>query len=516
MAEMSLESSYALPSVGTAPRTVFANQRTLEILEQRRASSRSRRRGWLMRRMLLLADIVALAATFAVVEFAFGAGSAANHHFGAAGEYALLLATIPGWIVIARIYGLYDRDEERTHHPTSDDFTRVFHLVTVGTWLLFVTDWLLGVGHPDVSKAMALWALAIVLITTSRSIARHVCRRSLAYVQNTVIVGAGDVGQGIARKLLRHPEYGLNLVGFIDNQPRARQDGLDHVALLGGTDHLVEMVRLFDVERVLIAFTTDSSEQTLEILRSLNELDVQVDIVPRLYEFVSESVKVDTLEGIPVIALPPPRMTRSSATVKRAVDVIGALVGLALTAPLFMFIAWRVKRDSPGPIFFRQTRLGKNRNDFTALKFRTMKVDVDTSVHKKYIEETMDPRVAQSVNGIYKLDRGDAITRSGHWLRKTSLDELPQLINVLRGDMSLVGPRPCIEYETEHFLPHHFDRFLVPAGITGLWQVTARAHSTFREALDMDVAYARGWSLGLDLRLLVRTPLQILSRKATA
>ena len=209
--------------------------------------------------------------------------------------------------MIARIYGLYDRDEERTHHPTSDDFTRVFHLVTVGTWLLFVTDWLLGVAHPDLSKAMALWALAIVLITTSRSVARHVCRRSLAYVQNTVIVGAGDVGQGIARKLLRHPEYGMNLVGFIDNQPRARQDGLDHVALLGGTDHLVEMVRLFDVERVLIAFTTDSSEQTLEILRSLNELDVQVDIVPRLYELVSQSVKVDTLEGVPVIALPPPR-----------------------------------------------------------------------------------------------------------------------------------------------------------------------------------------------------------------
>ena len=516
MAEMSLESSYALPSVGVAPRTVFANQRTLEILEQRRSSPRSRRRGWLMRRMLLLADIVALAATFAIVELAVGPGSAANQHFGAGLEYGLMLATIPGWIVIANIYGLYDRDEERTHHPTSDELTRVFHLVTVGTWLLFLVGWMLGVAHPSLTKAMTLWALAIVSITTARSVARFMCRRSLAYLQNTLIVGAGDVGQGIARKLLRHPEYGMNLVGFIDNQPRARQDGLDHVALLGGTDNLVEMVRLFDVERVLIAFSSDSSEQTLEILRSLNELDIQVDIVPRLYELVGPSVKIDTLEGVPVIALPPPRMTRSSAVTKRAVDVIGALVGLLLTAPLFLFIAWRVKRDSPGPIFFRQTRLGKNRREFTALKFRTMKVDVDTSVHKKYIEETMDPRVAQTVNGMYKLDRGDAITRSGHWLRKTSLDELPQLINVLRGDMSLVGPRPCIDYETEHFLPHHFDRFLVPAGITGLWQVTARAHATFREALDMDVAYARGWSLGLDLRLLIRTPLQILGRKATA
>jgi undecaprenyl-phosphate galactose phosphotransferase len=127
----------------------------------------------------------------------------------------------------------------------------------------------------------------------------------------------------------------------------------------------------------------------------------------------------------------------------------------------------------------------------------------------------MDPRTAPTVNGIFKPG-GDAITKSGRWLRNTSLDELPQLLNVLKGEMSLVGPRPCIRYETEHFEPHHFDRFLVPAGITGLWQVTARAHATFREALDMDVAYAHGWSLGLDLRLLCRTPIEAFARRATA
>ena len=517
MAEMSLESSYALPSIGTAQRTVFANQRTLEILEQRRTSGKTHRRGWLMRRMLVLADVVALATTFAVVELVFGAGSGAYNHIGAGLEYAVLLGTIPGWILISRLYGLYEQDEERTHHPTSDELSRVFHLVTVGVWLLFVSEWFIGVAAPSLPKAMALWGIAIAFITVARSVARFWCRRSLTYLQNTVIVGAGDVGQSMARKMLRHPEYGFNLVGFVDNQPRARQDGLDHVALLGGTDHLGELVRMLDVERVVIAFSNESSEETLELLRSLNELDVQVDIVPRLYELVSPSVKIDTLEGVPVINLPPPRLTHSAALIKRTVDIIGALVGLALTAPLFIYIAWRVKRDSPGPIFFRQTRLGKGRREFTALKFRTMKVDVDTSVHQKYIEESMDPRSAQTHNGVYKLDRGDAITHSGHWLRKTSLDELPQLINVLRGDMSLVGPRPCIEYETENFLPHHFDRFLVPAGITGLWQVTARAHSTFREALDMDVAYVRGWSLGLDIRLLLRTPFALLrQRKATA
>jgi lipopolysaccharide/colanic/teichoic acid biosynthesis glycosyltransferase len=128
----------------------------------------------------------------------------------------------------------------------------------------------------------------------------------------------------------------------------------------------------------------------------------------------------------------------------------------------------------------------------------------------------MDRSQTPEGNGLFKLERDDAITPFGHFLRKTSLDELPNFFNVLRGDMSLVGPRPCLQYETEHFQQHHFERFLVPAGITGLWQVTARAHATFGEALDMDVSYARNWSLGLDLWLLLRTPMHVLRRKGTA
>jgi exopolysaccharide biosynthesis polyprenyl glycosylphosphotransferase len=510
-----LNGAVPLPGGLLGELTAETSRRTLDILEHRRRSAHPRRRGWLVRRMLLLADLVGLVTAFFIVEVLFGAGSGPGNAAPGLDEFLLLLATLPGWIVIAKLYGLYDQDEERTHHPTTDDFGGVFNLVTVGVWLFLSVTWITGIADPDLSKMIAFWALAVALVTSARAFARAGCRRSISYLQNTIIVGAGDVGQQVARKLLRHPEYGINLVGFVDSHPLPRQDGLDSVSLLGPSEMLPQLVRLLDVERVIVAFSNDTPEETLAIVRSLGGADVQIDTVPRLFELVSPSVQIDTLEGLPLIELPAPRISPSSRLIKRSLDVVGASIGLILTAPLFAFFAWRVKRSSPGPVFFRQTRLGQDQREFTALKFRTMRVGADTSSHREYIKRTMDPRVAPSSNGLYKPEASDAITPFGGFLRRTSLDELPQLINVLRGDMSLVGPRPCIGYETEHFLPHHFDRFLVPAGITGLWQVTARAHATFREALDMDVAYARGWSLGLDLRLLCRTPLEAFGRRAT-
>jgi exopolysaccharide biosynthesis polyprenyl glycosylphosphotransferase len=519
MAEIELESTLSLRPErlnGAGRLDHLADRRTIEILEHRRKMRQPRRRGWLIRRALLSADVVSLAAAFLAVEMIFGPGNAARGRIDSLGEYALFVVSLPGWIVIAKLYGLYDQDEERTHHPTTDDLVGVFNLVTLGTWLFYAGTRLSGIAHPNLNKVIASWALAIALVTVARCCARALCRRSISYLQNTIIVGAGEVGQAVARKLLRHPEYGINLVGFVDADPKPLEDGLEHVTLLGPPDFLSDLVRLLDVDRVLIAFSADAPEKTLELARSLSEQDVQIDIVPRLFELVNTNVKIDTVEGLPLVELPPPRLSRSSFAVKRAFDIIVASIALVLTSPLFAYFAWRIKRDSPGPVFFRQQRLGLNRQEFTALKFRTMTADADTSAHREYIKRTMDPHIAPNGNGLYKLERADEITPFGRWLRSTSLDELPQLINVVRGEMSLVGPRPCIAYETEHFLPHHFDRFLVPAGITGLWQVTARAHATFREALDMDVAYARGWSLGLDLRLLCRTPLQVFGRKATA
>jgi exopolysaccharide biosynthesis polyprenyl glycosylphosphotransferase len=335
-------------------------------------------------------------------------------------------------------------------------------------------------------------------------------------VQRTIVVGGGEVGQLVARKLLHHREYGVELLGIVDEDPKRRRADLGELPLLGSVSELRSIVANQDVERVVIAFSNHDDGRTAEVVRSVRAAGVQIDIVPRLYELLGPGVDVHAVEALPLMGLPSQHVSRSALAVKRSIDIIGAAVALLILSPLFAVIAWKVRGSSPGPIFFRQTRLGLGMEEFTALKFRTMWADTDAREHRAYIAGTMDAGAAAGANGLYKLERSDAVTPYGRWLRKTSLDELPQLINVLRGDMSLVGPRPCIPYETERFKPHHFERFLVPAGVTGLWQVTARAYSSFGEALDMDVLYARSWSLGLDLRLLFRTPLQLLRQESTA
>ncbi len=469
-----------------------------------------------MRRALVAADLFGLSLAFGLVEGLYietGAGA-----LSPIGEVILFLATLPLWVVVAKLHGLYDQDEERANHSTVDDLVGVFNLVTAGVWVLFAASWFLpGVNTISAGKLVSFWTIAITFVTLGRTVARGLCRRSLAYVQNTVIVGGGDVGQLIGRKLLAHPEYGLHLVGFVDANPRERRSDFGPLRMLGGPDELCRIVRTYDIERVIFAFSQQAELDTLTLIRELKQFDVQIDVVPRVFEVVGPRVGIHTVEGVPLIGLPPTRPLRSSRALKRAIDVVGATTMLVLAAPAFAFIVWRVHRDSPGPVFFRQERLGLNGEPFTMLKFRSMVVDTDPAAHREFVSSITDSRSGPADGGLYKLDQADKVTPFGRWLRRTSLDELPQLINVLRGEMSLVGPRPCLEYETKLFEPHHFDRFLVQPGLTGLWQVTARAHASFGEALEMDVVYARDWSLGLDLNLLLRTPREMLrQRNATA
>jgi exopolysaccharide biosynthesis polyprenyl glycosylphosphotransferase len=480
--ELSGDGSVARPSISVA----YAEGRHRRI-----------RRGWLVRRLLLAGDILGLLTAFVATELLLG-----NQPTDA----AIFVAVIPAWVVAAKLSGLYDHDDERAGHSTTDEFANVFGLVTLGVWLFYASSWILGATSPSQPKLATFWLFAIATVTASRAAARAIARRQTAYLQNTIILGAGDVGQLIGRKLLQHPEYGINLIGFVDSEPRERREDLGDLQLLGGPNDVEEIVRQNDVERVIIAFSNDPHDDLLNVVHRLRQHNLQIDVVPRLFEAVNPKVGIHTVEGLPLLSLPPSRIFRSSRLCKRCLDLVGASVLVALTAPLMGVIAVLIRRDSPGPIFFRQTRLGMDMREFTLFKFRTMREGTDEEPHRAYIRGTMDSSALPASNNLYKLERSEAVTRIGRWLRITSLDELPQLLNVLRGDMSLVGPRPCIPYEIEFFAPQHFERFLVPAGLTGLWQVEARAHSTFGEALQFDVAYARGWSHGLDLRLLARTP----------
>ena len=478
------------------------SERTREITERRRRTGIIRSRGWLVRRLLLAADLVGLIAALLLAELIVTTATHAGV-MSARDEILVFLASLPAWVVIAKLYGLYDHDEERTDHSTVDDFGGVFHMVTVCTWLFWVITQLTGLAHPTMPKVVIFWAAAVVLISAGRAAGRAIARKNVAYIQNTVIVGAGDVGQLIAKKLLNHPEYGLNLVGFVDAQPKERREDLEHLALLGDTSRLPAIVRLFDVERVIIAFSNESHEETLELLRSTNDLDVQIDIVPRLFELVGPGVGIHTIEGLPLVGLPPGRLARSSRLLKRSMDLALTMPALVLLTPVFALIALLIKISSPGPILFRQVRMGAGDQTFRIFKFRSMIADADARKDEfahlnKHLQNGGDPRM-------FKIPDDPRVTRVGSWLRRFSLDELPQLLNVLLGQMSMVGPRPLILEEDSHVRDWARRRLNIKPGITGPWQVLGRTDIPFEEMIRLDYLYVTNWSLGQDARLIART-----------
>ncbi|MDP9255102.1 MAG: sugar transferase [Actinomycetota bacterium] len=465
-------------------------------------------------RLLVASDTLALLSAFLislVVSSSMG-GEAALQLRG----FVFFGATLPAWLVGARLYGLYRADGRPAMYRTVHEWMSLGHLVVIGTVAFWIVARVTRIDEPAPDQLVVFAASAIAFLTGGRVAARALARRCDGYAQSAVIVGAGEVGQLVARKLLRHPEYGIKLVGFVDTPPKQWRPDIARVPLLGVVDDLASIVRTFAVDQVIVAFSRQNDQDTLARVRQLVGLNVRVDVVPRMFEMIGPNAGLPDVEGIPLVSISPRPRSAASLRVKRAIDVAGASVGLILTTPVFLWAVWRIPRETAGPVFYRQTRLGAGMQEFTMLKFRTMTVDADQSPHHAYVERAMNGELINDVGELYKLDRRDVVTPTGRWLRKTSLDELPQLINVLQGTMSLVGPRPCMAYETEYFAAHHYERFLAPPGITGLWQVTARAHASFPEALEMDVVYVRDWSLALDLSLILRTPVEVLrQRKAT-
>jgi exopolysaccharide biosynthesis polyprenyl glycosylphosphotransferase len=456
---------------------------------------------------LAFADAAALGAAF------FFAHATTGTVFGLLGML-LLGALLLSWLTVANIAGLYSRELKAPDHSTVDEIVQLLAMLSGGAWICAVVI-LVVVGDPPLSAIAVFWAVALPLVVGGRSLARGIVRASHSSRQRAVIVGAGDIGQLVARKLMQHPEYRIDVVGFADDNPKQMRREMAGVPVLGSPSELPQLVAAYSISRAIFAFTSDAHESFIDAIRALDGADVEIDVVPRLFEVMTPIADVRTVEGIPLLGFTPRTLSPTGRVVKRVMDVVGSLLVLLLVAPLFAVVALAIKLDTRGPVFFRQNRLGRGMVPFTMLKFRTMRVDTDTTIHRDYIKTLMDTTISPDAGNLYKLDQTSQVTTTGRWLRRLSLDELPQFINVLKGDMSLVGPRPCMPYETDLFEPHHFVRFSVPAGVTGLWQVTARARTTFKEALDLDVTYVRSWSLGLDLRLLCRTPVKILKGDST-
>ncbi|MHB8468721.1 MAG: exopolysaccharide biosynthesis polyprenyl glycosylphosphotransferase [Gaiellaceae bacterium] len=502
---MTVSDPAAVSGVGVlrGDRAALVSERTAELLRRRHGRSHFKRRGWIVRRALLAADLLGLTVAFVLAELAFGFSGGGN--LDRAAEIGLFACALPVWVLAAKVYGLYERDEERTDHTTTDDFGGVFHMVTMGVWVVVIAQWLTRFAHLETHKLLLFWVIAIIAVASSRALARSLCRGHILYLQNTVVVGAGDVGRQVACKLLKHPEYALNLVGFVDTEPPdlAADSELEHIPFLGAPGELLTLVSWLDVERVIVAFPPLEESDTLDLVRSLNAAEVQVDIVPRLFDLVSPGLGIHTIEGLPLIGLPPSRLSRSSRLLKRGLDIVAASAALIALAPLFAWIAWRIKRDSPGSVFFRQQRMGAENRSFSILKFRTMVVDA----------EARKPEIAQlnvySRNGggatLFKVRDDPRVTPIGRFLRRYFLDELPQLLNVLRGEMSIVGPRPLVLDEDVHVGDWGRRRLSLKPGMTGAWQVLGASEVGFQEMLRLDYLYVSNWSLWGDVRLVCKT-----------
>jgi undecaprenyl-phosphate galactose phosphotransferase len=459
--------------------------------------SRRAGRGRLVRRALAAADVVGLTAAFMLALADYGSRATRTDSFSLGWETGLFVATLPGWLLLAKLNGLYDRDEEHAGHTTADDLIGIVKVVTIGAWLLFVTTWLTRVASPYPPKLITFWGLAIVFVVLARLVARAYCRRRRAFIQNAIIVGGGETAELLARTFSKRTDYGVNLLGFVD----AAGGQSTAIPYLGRVESLGELVRRHHVDRVILEFPTLPREQMTEVVRDLRRRDVQVDIVPRLYELLAPGADIHAVEGLPMVGLPPMRAERSLRALKRGFDVVGAAAGLILVAPVFACIALCIKLDSAGPVFYRHVRIGEGGRRFRLIKFRTMVVGASL----QFEEMLRDPGRRAEFERTQKLVDDPRVTSVGRMLRRLSVDELPQLVNVLVGHMSLVGPRPVTRAELARYESDADTLLTFRPGVTGYWQINGRSDTAWEDRVRLDLSYIHGWSLKLDFLILGKT-----------
>jgi len=339
------------------------------------------------------------------------------------------------------------------------------------------------------SRLTLVTAFAYIFAFTTLS--RFASFRAIQYLhrhgvgnRNVLIFGTGPTARRLQKKFVQVPTLGLNLAGFVSEESGRAGEKLERSQIVGGCDELEWLVRRYKISEVFVAMPEVAEERIMAIVESLERLGVVYHVVPRFVHLLSHKVKIESLDSIPLITRPDRTQSFMSAALKRSVDLLLSVVILLLGAPLFIASAILIKRESPGPVFFRQTRIGKDGVPFRMIKFRTMHVTAPPDAPTP--NRSDDPR----------------ITNIGRFLRRYSLDEVPQILNVLKGEMSLVGPRPEMPFIVDGYGPMERERLRVKPGLTGLWQISYARGEAIHDNIDYDIYYIENQSLLLDLMIL--------------
>jgi exopolysaccharide biosynthesis polyprenyl glycosylphosphotransferase len=453
-------------------------------------------RDYRLRRMLMVGDVIGLLIAIGSWEL-IGADDAASHALWA-------LPTIPAWIALMVVYGLYSSGLRRVTHSTIDDIPALAHVFLLGSVAMWLYFHITPPGTLNFLDLLAFVAVGFIAVLVLRSIARMVGARLLGS-ERVLFVGSGPMTPMLARQILCQPAHGLDPVGALTRYESAEWPlPVKTLGRLGEVDPS-ELLVSNRIDRVMVSAEGVDDELLLDLINACRTLGVKVSALPSLAAMMGPAATIDQLEGITLISLNPPALARSSRIFKRGMDLVGAGLLLILSAPIWIVATIAIKLDSPGPVLFRQERIGRGGKPFRLAKFRSMVTDA---------EDQREALLAQSrQQGWLDLEQDPRITRVGRVLRLTSLDELPQLWNVARGDMSLVGPRPLIPQEDQNVSGWARGRLDLTPGITGMWQVLGRVNIPFEQMVMIDFIYVANWSLWTDITLLLKTLPVVLSRR---
>lgn len=454
------------------------------------------RRDMVFRRSLALADLFAFLASYAVLDLTFSRQLTVS---------PLSVVGLLTLFVVAKVIGLYDRDQTLLHKTTLDEAPKLFQIATLGalcSWL--AGNYVISGGPIDRAGALTLWACLLVFLVLARAGARMVALR-IVPSERCFFIGDAETASTIGSKLAERGSFNAELVGSIDpvDVPTWSTDALSAPRL----PEIRELARSLGVQRAIVAPDSMEPEAMLNLICTLEAVDVKVSVLPRLLQVVGSSVEFDDLDGMSVMGVRRFALSRSSTLVKRAFDLTVSLIGLLAVAPLMVVIALAIKLEARGrgPVFFKQCRVGRHGHHFGLCKFRTMVPEAEQ------LKDSLRRR--DEAEGLFKIADDPRVTRVGKLLRKSALDELPQLLNIVRGEMSLVGPRPLVVDEDQYIKGWYRRRLELMPGMTGPWQILGPSRVPLREMVAIDYLYVANWSLWGDVKILLRTVPHVLGRR---